>query len=298
LSGHSDPNHRPISVVTFLAAHPTETFTLAEIARHMKLSKGSAHRVMTALTESGFVYRHPRHKTFSLGMLLVAIGQSALQKYPGIDMARQEMARLVTELGVGCATAAIVNDDYILLGREGAPHNYEGLTLVGERRYIVPPIGIGQIAWRSLRDIEAYLDSGAPYLNEATRNHLAASFAVIRHRGYSIAANGTGMRHLIEATVVPIGQEHDNTSALAALAGDATIPLEEFQLLNLGDAAGKGVNYIAAPVFSPEGEVSFEILISGMPVHLSETEFERYVGRLLRAADIITKEVRGRKPAV
>lgn len=294
----SDPNHRPINVVTFLAAHPTETFTLAEIVRHLGLSKGSAHRVMAALTETGFVHRHPRHRTYSLGIALVAIGQAALQKYPGIEFARREMARLVSELHVGCGTAAIVNDEYLLLGREGAPHAYDGLTLVGERRYVVPPIGIGQMAWRSQAEIGDYLDRGAAYLTGAARTRLTASLPLIRRRGYSMAANGVGMRRLVQATIVPIGHVHDAVSELSSLAGDAEIPLGEYQMLSFEEARGKGVSYLAAPVFSPDGDIGFEILMSGFPVDLTATGFERCVARLLRAADIVTNEIRGRKPAV
>lgn len=295
-AGGSDPNHRPIRVVTFLAAHPTETFTLAEIVRHLGLSKGSAHRVMTALTASGFVHRHPRHRTYSLGIALVAIGQAALQKYPGIEFARREMARLVAELGVGCGTAAIVNHEYLLLGREGAPHAYDGLTLVGERRYVVPPIGIGQMAWRSQAEVEAYLERGAAYLSAAARARLTASLALIRRRGYSMAANGVGLRRLVQATVVPIGQAGDATGELASLAAGADIPLEEYQMLAFEEAGGKGVSYLAAPVFSPDGEVGFEILLSGLAAGLSAAEFNRCAARLLLAADLVTKEIRGRKP--
>lgn len=298
MTDKSDPNHRPINVVTFLAAHPTETFTLAEIERNLDLSKGSAHRVMTALTEAGFAHRHPRHKTYSLGIALVAIGQAALQKYPGIELAHREMARMVAELHVGCGATAIVNNEYLLLGRDGAPHAYDGLTLVGERRFVVPAIGIGQMAWRSQAEIEEYLDRGAAYMTEAVRQHVLATFPIIRKRGYSMAANGLGMRRLVQATVIPIGQRSEGASNLNSLSGDAEIPLEEYQLRTFGDAQGKGINYLAAPVFSPNGDISFELLMGRLPVDLSEAELERYAARLLQATDIVTNEIRGRKPKV
>jgi DNA-binding IclR family transcriptional regulator len=297
MSDSSNPNHRPINVVTFLAAHATEAFTLAEIARHLGLSKGSAHRVMTALAETGFVSRHPRHKTYSLGMVLAAIGQAALERYPGIECARREMLRLAADLNVGCAASAIVNNEYLLLAREGVPQTYDGLTLVGERRFVVPPIGVGQMAWRSQAEIDAYLATGAAYMTEAVRQHMLAAFREIRRRGYSMAANGTGMRKLMEATVVPIGQRPGQIPAFPSLEGQLDVPLEEFQLLDLADAGGKGVNYLAAPVFSPEGDICFEILMSGFPVDMNAEEFERYTSRLTLAAEIVTKEIRGRKPA-
>jgi DNA-binding IclR family transcriptional regulator len=294
---NSDPNHRPINVVTFLAAHPTETFTLAELTRHLGLSKGSAHRVMTALAESGFVHRHPRHKTYSLGIALVAIGQAALQKYPGIEFARREMARLVSELHVGCGATAIVNNEYLLLGREGAPHAYDGLTLVGERRFVVPPIGIGQMAWRGEAEVEEYLRRGAAYLTGPVCRRLRASFPIIRRRGYSMAANGLGLRRLVQATIVPIGQTTHTVPKLSTLAHDVDIPLDEYQMLAFNEARGKGVNYLAAPVFSPDGDICFELLVSGLPVEMTDGEFARYTTRLLLAADIVTKEIRGRKPS-
>ena len=209
-----------------------------------------------------------------------------------------QLARLAigAELGVACGVTAISNNEYVLLGREGTPHSYDGLTLVGERRFVVPTNGIGQMAWRSEAGIADYLDRGAGYLGDGVRAHLLAAFPVIRRRGYSMAANGLGMRRLMQATVVPIGQAADPSDALAKLAGAGEIPLEEFQLLAFADHAGKGVNYVAAPVFGPDGEISMEMLISDLPVDLSEVQFERHASRLLLAADIVTNEIRGRKP--
>jgi DNA-binding IclR family transcriptional regulator len=296
MTDFSDPNHRPLRVVTFLAAHATEAFTLAELARLLALSKGSAHRVMMALTEAGFVARHPRHKTYTLGMALVAIGEAALERYPGIAIARREMSRLHAELGVGCGATAIVNDEYLLLGREGTPRTCDGLTLVGERRLVVPSIGIGQIAWRGEDEIAAYMAKGAPYMNAELHDHLVACFPEIRRRGYTMAANGTGIPRLIAATIIPLGQHAGDALPVDVLHGVTEIPPSEFQIRDIVEAAGKGVNYIAAPVFSAEGEVCLEIVISGFPEHLGVQEIERYATKATQAADIVTSEIRGRKP--
>lgn len=296
VSDLSNPNHRPIHVISFLAAHPQENFTLAEIARHLDLSKGSAHRVMAALTETGFAARHPRHKTYSLGMALVGIGQAALEKYPGIQIARREMIRLCAELNVGCGAAAVVNQEFLLLGREGAPETQDGLTLVGERRMLVPPIGICHMAWRDKEQTEAYLDRGAAYLSDDARNHLRAAFPAIRNRGYSIAANGPGMRWLRQSTIMPLGFVPEGSVAAPTLEEANEISLDEFQLLDLASPPALGVNYISAPVFSSEGDVCLEIVISGLPANLNAEGIERYATRLCRAAEIVTNETRGRRP--
>jgi len=295
MANNSNPNHRPLSVITYLAANPTETFTLAEIARDLGLSKGSAHRVMAALTEAGFVYRHPRNKAYSLGLALVAIGSATLERYAGIEIAKREMARLARDFGLGCAATAILNNEYILLAREGTPASVDGLALVGERRFVVPGIGIGQMAWRGQSDIDAYAASGGAYMTDSLRDRLLASLPIIRRRGYAMAANGTGMRRLSYETLVPIGQVPDKPPT-PALEWIDDIPLEEFQMLEFAEAKGRGVNYLAAPVFSAEGEIVFEILISRLPVEMSQTEFEFYETQLLNAADTITRQIRGCRP--
>lgn len=298
MADNSNPNHRPINVVTFLAAHPTEVFSLADISRQLGLSKGSAHRVMTALTETGFVSRHPRHKTYSLGMALVAIGQAALERYPGIEIARREMTRLSTELNAGFAASAIMNNEYFLLAREGMPQSYDGLTLVGERRYLVPPIGVGQLAWRSDAEIGTYLNTGAAFMTPAIKAHMKSAFPLIRRRGYSTAANGLAMHALMHAAVVPIGRHPGPIPDLVLPKDQPEITLQEFQLLALGDAGSRGVNYLAAPVFTSEGEICFEIVMSGFPLDLSDVELEQYAARLVMMTEAITKEVRGRKPTL
>ena len=298
MAENSNPNHRPINVVTFLAAHPTEVFTLAEIARNLGLSKGSAHRVMMALTEAGMVTRHPRHKTYSLGMALVAIGQAALERYPGIEIARREMNRISVELNVGLAASAITNNEYFLLARDGVPQSYDGLTLVGERRYLVPPIGVGQLAWRSEAEISAYLDTGTSFMSPEARAHMLEAFPLIRQRGYSAAANGQAMHTFMQAVVVPINQHPEEIPKLSLPEDQPDITLEEFQLLALGDAGSRGVNYLAAPVFSPDGEICFEIVMSGFPLNAGEAEMEQYATRLVQMTEGVTKQTRGRKPAL
>src|SRR3546814_5974675 len=41
----SHPTSRVLDVITFLAGHPTEEFSLADIAQQTAMSKASAHRV-------------------------------------------------------------------------------------------------------------------------------------------------------------------------------------------------------------------------------------------------------------
>ena len=290
LGENSDPNHRPLRVIAFLAAHPLDSFSLTDIARELELSKGSAHRVLTALTEAGFANRHPRHKTYSLGLALVAIGQAALERHPGIQVTRREMARLAAELNVGCGAVAVAGQEYVLLAREGAPWAQDGLMLVGERRLLIPPIGICHMAWRKSDEVADYLARGEAYLSPELRQRVEESLPVIRHRGYAMAANGDGMRRLRAASVLAGGV----APGLADMPAGSVIA-DEYQLLDTA-AAARGVNYISAPVFAADGSMCHEVVMSALPEGLSAAEIERFAARLCRAADIVTAETRGRAP--
>lgn len=156
MSEVSNPTERVIDVLNFLAAHPTETFTLAQLAKHLRLSNGSAHRVLTTMTRAQFLSRNEEHKTYSLGSALVAIGQAAVEKHRGIEVARRELSRLAVELNVQCSASAVVDGDLLVVVREGSPQSHLGLTRVGERRPFVPPWGICHVAWGSEEAIQTY----------------------------------------------------------------------------------------------------------------------------------------------
>jgi DNA-binding IclR family transcriptional regulator len=278
----SNPTGRVINVLNFLAAHPTETFTLAEIARHVGLSNGSAHRVLTTMASAHFLTRNEKHRTYSLGVAMVGIGQAAVEKHRGIEIARREIARLAEELNVQCSANVVVDDEVLVLVKEGTPQSHLGLTRVGERRPLVPPIGLCHVAWGGEAAVEAYISKVSFYLSAALRTHLQSAFPLIRRRGYAIAANGPGTGRLREATVRPADQVRD----------------QAYWSFGLGEAGADGISYIAAPVFSPNGVVSLQLVISGMPRNLRSQQIERYAARLSATAALITNETHGRSSRV
>ena len=292
----SNPTGRVLDVLNFLAAHPTESFTLAEIARQLGLSNGSAHRVLTTMTRAQFLARNEKHKTYSLGMALVAIGQAAVEKHRGIEIARREIARLSVELNVQCSVTAVVDEDLLVLAREGRPQSYQGLNQVGERRPVVPPMGMCHIAWSGEQAIESYVAKVSAYLSAGLRRRLLSAFPLIRRRGYTIAANGPRIHKLRQATYLPIGRSRDQAywRSLFELVGQ--LSAQELQLLSIDEAGTEGISHLSAPVFSPVGSVCLQLVISGMPVDLSVRQIERYVQRLCTAAAIITGDIHGRRP--
>lgn len=294
----SGSNNRVIDILNFLAAHPTEAFTLSELAGHLELSNGSAHRVLTTLTEARYLARHPKHKTYSLGVALVAVGQAALEKHRGIDIARREMARLSDELKVQCIATAIVDDEMLFLAKEGMPQTHDGLNRVGERRPFVPPLGLGHIAWADKKTVADYLARAQSTLSDAMRDYIKTALDVIRQRGYIIAANGNALRALRQTATFPTDRQRDDAYWLRMQELIGALSEKEIQLFNIADAGSVGISYISAPVFSPTGVVTLELALSGMPDNLSAEDIERYAQRLRAIAAIVTSETHGRTPII
>src|SRR3546814_4826507 len=89
-----DSSRRIVRLINFFAAHPTESFTLSEVVDQLSISLGSAHRALRSLADARYLVRHPAHKTYSLGLALVAVGQAALERSEEHTSELQSLMRL------------------------------------------------------------------------------------------------------------------------------------------------------------------------------------------------------------
>ena len=55
MGGDHGPAVTVPACLDFLAAHPTESFTLSELSRRLGINGASAHAVLTELTEAGYL---------------------------------------------------------------------------------------------------------------------------------------------------------------------------------------------------------------------------------------------------
>ncbi|MEO6092727.1 MAG: helix-turn-helix domain-containing protein [Novosphingobium sp.] len=282
--------------MNFLAAHPTEAFTLTEIASRVGLSNGSAHRVLTTLAESHYLSRHPKHKTYSLGMALLAIGQAALSKRQDIEIARYELRRLADDLKTHCVATTVANGELVIVTCAGTPQTSEPINQVGERRPFIPPLGIGCVAWAEPGEQRDYLARAPAALSDNAKERLSQALQVIRERGYSIAGSGPAIRALRQFTSLPVGYQANESywAGLRQLLTDLSV--SEIQLLDLDEVGPEGVSYITTPVFSPSGEVVLELSLSGLLPSLGKADIARHIERLRTAAAIVTSGTLGQFP--
>jgi DNA-binding IclR family transcriptional regulator len=170
---------RSIAVLNFLAAHAPEQFTLSDISARLDINLASVHALLNTMEAAGYVVRHPRQRTYSLGASVVALGNAALQCHPAIACANDEAQRLSAELELSVAVTADAGDDIVFLGRMGEHRPRDIEAYAGQRIPLSPPMGAVFAAWR---DTDAWLAKAddraamASVLDEVRSRGWAASF--------------------------------------------------------------------------------------------------------------------------
>ena len=150
---------RAVAVLNFLAAHAAEVFTLSDLAARLGINLASTHAVLAVLTDAGYLARHPRRRTFTLGPAVVALGTAALERHAAIEHAAQEARRLSEELGLEVAVTAPAGDDIVFLARVGEHRPRDIGVQVGQRVPLVPPVGSVFVAWGDAESWLAHADN-------------------------------------------------------------------------------------------------------------------------------------------
>ena len=145
---------RAVAVLNFLAAHAAEEFTLTDLAARLDINVASAHALLAVLADAGYITRHHRLRTYSLGPSVVALGNAAVERHPAIEHADQEARRLSEELDLGVAVTALAGDDILFLERVGEHRPRDIGVQVGQRVPSAPPAGAVAGAWH---DAESWL---------------------------------------------------------------------------------------------------------------------------------------------
>lgn len=68
---------RAAQILDHLAGRPTLPLSMTEIAEAVGVNPASTLAILQALTEAGYIVRHPRHKTYSIGPAMLITGHAA-----------------------------------------------------------------------------------------------------------------------------------------------------------------------------------------------------------------------------
>lgn len=281
---------RAISVLNFLAAHPAESFTLSDLADRCDINVASTHALLGVLTDAGYLVRHPRQRTYTLGPSVVALGSAALERHSAIDLARDAARDLARQVGLEVAVTAPAGDDIVFLARAGE-HQARGIAVhVGQRVPLAPPLGSVFMAWGDHERTAAWLErSTAP-------ERFRAVLEGVRRRGYSIALEDQARRGLGDALdhLADAPGDAGARGSVDELVSD--LGQGEYTVQDLDGARPYDVSMIAAPVFDGVGEVVLALTLLGFPAGLSAEQIAAHGSRLRDVGLVVTKRSQGRIP--
>ena len=276
-----------MAVLELLAAHPEERFTLSEVARRCDLNKATAHALLSALSERGVLLRHPVEKRYSLGPVLVRIGEAARRGYTAVDFVDPTLEHLARLTGLWARAWVVGNDHIGVVADAGRP---PGTATGGPVRLpLVPPVGALEMAYADPATVEAWL-ARAPATEGAAE--AAAALPEIRREGFAVTRATpewralTGGPRRAVASVVP-----EAAAVRALLVAAARQPL---LLTGLDPGAMTTPAEIAAPVFGRSGDVTLALSVTTasddpMPV----ARIRALAATVVAAADELTSSVGG-----
>lgn len=296
LSGRaSPPTERVVRILDFLAHHALERFGLSELARRLELSKPTCLGIVTTLTDAGYLVRDARDKTYRLGPSLITLGHTAQESMRVNPAAREELRRLSAKFATTAALSAVV-DDRITLLELVAPPGADAPVQVGQSYPFAPPVGLMFVLW----DDEAVTDwlSKEPTIPLRTdTQRLDRVIAECRATGYLVERLTPAGRRLY---ALMAGMSTDLPDELRALLGEMISDLGERVYLRSENTAGTrarhDISVISAPVYDHHRRQAMVVSLQ-IGRALTDGEISKRASGLITAADALTAQLGGAKPA-
>jgi len=278
---------RAAHVIDYLSVHPGQSLSLTEISRALGINPASTLSILAALTDSGYVVRHPRHKTYTLGAALVAVGHAALVQHPALEAAREELALVANEIEAQCIGSVLMGDLLVAVVAEGRVRRAGTWSRVGTRVPFSAPFGAPFAAFGDDAVRRHWLGGRGDAPTSVLRaSRFGEALAEVQERGYAVWRESETRERL--------GQQ---LWSLTETPRSETLRLEVERLLeelsegfiavNLDPAELVEIASVTAPVFAPSGEVIMILTGVGFASPLDGAAVATVGARLRASADVI-----------
>ncbi len=287
---------RAVTILNFLAARPGESFSLSELVHHLDLNVASCHALLSVLAREGYLIRHPKHRTYSLGPALVAVGHAALEAHPAIDAARDMARELAIDLKLEVLLTARIGDELVALAQAGHSAASSASLAVGQRLPLIPPLGSAFMAWAATDDVTRWLSRREPPLNAAARADYSRALALVHRRGYAVTLR-TPVQAQLRDVVTDLStspQAPHLYNRLTELIG--ALETDLYLLTEVDPHRHYDVGLMSAPIFDAHGHVAYTLSLLGFKEPLSALEIEHFAKPLMTASLLVMRRTSGRFP--
>jgi DNA-binding IclR family transcriptional regulator len=288
---------RGLQILNFLASTPADGYTLSELAEHAEVNVASMHAVLSTLTESGFVVRDQRRKTYRLGFSAIGVGLAALDQQPVVRQGREIVSELAEQTGLECLMSVNSGGELLTVAEAGRPERLYLRPRVGQRLPFMPPLAILAVGYLPEPRVEAWLDRLGPGATDADRRAYRDAARAARGQGYAIELETPSRRQI--GLLMPQLAKDPRSAELNALLAQLVARLghEQHQLTDAPSPRMRyPVNNVQAPVFDENAEPIGGLVLLGFDEPLGVEEIQQYVDTMLTAAERLTLQTGGHIP--
>jgi DNA-binding IclR family transcriptional regulator len=255
------------------------------------------HAVLSALTESGFVARDPRRKTYRLGFSAIGIGLAALDQQPVVRHGREIVRELAEQTGLECLMSVNSGGELLTVAEAGRPERLYLRPRVGQRLPFMPPLAVLAVGYLPEPRVEAWLDRLGPGATKGDRQAYRDAARAARRQGYAVELETPTRRQI--GLLMPRLANDPRSPELNALLGQLVARLgHEHHQLTETPSPGQShpVNNVQAPVFDDNAEPIGGLVLLGFDDPLGPEEIQQHVDTILIAAERLTRQTGGHLP--
>ena len=293
----SPQTERIRQIIDLLVAHPQEPLHLAQIARHLGISKAGCYPMVSALAEAGWLIRHPVQKTYRLGPALVTIGKAAELVSP-TDYAIAGLRDLARANGLPCIALVRSGNDVVLtdiVNPSGPSNDWMGLKR-GHLMKMVAPLGSVLYLNASDDETDAWLQKSSLRDFDVARALFLPAIIASRERGYVVELRLPSHEIYVLTQRLIAENRTDMADLLRSMGRVASQQLREreFLVTEIDDGNLYRPSVINAPVYGPDEDVEMILSITDFPTAITGAEVKRLGQALKEIADNTTAELVGK----
>lgn len=210
-----------------------------------------------------------------------------------VDLGRPRMEALAVQLDLDVTAQCFSLEESVVMASASPPRSGLAPSRVGWRLPLVPPVGSVLMAWATPDRVESWL-SALQLTSKVTAAQVRGSLALIRERGYSVAAKPSFSWDL-QTALDRLGAA-DHVTRRRAL-GHFVDQMDGYDPVDLDEAARNGLHHVAVAVFDPAGQPVMALNAVNLPNGLTAQAIRRIADRLRDAADDIGTIIRARLSA-
>jgi DNA-binding IclR family transcriptional regulator len=290
----SPPTDRVVAVVEFLAANPRGV-SASGAARALRLNGSTCAVLLASLERARWVERAP-DKTYRLGDGMLSVVDAMRARFPLLGAGEAVLRQLSDELGCACVLTRIHAAHILVVAASRGEELGRGSGT--DRRFpIDPPYGSVAVAWRPADEIERWLDLPGTPLSRAERARYRRFLADIRERGYAVWRLDERDQPLLGRVNEMLdelrGEPHSDALRERLVRLFATFGRHGYLASELARDRSVPVSYMIAPIFGPDGQPHYEIIVQLLRPAMRGAEIEAVGERLLASAALLGDAIGG-----